>query len=41
MRVESYNNVTVRLTTYALGGLSYNDFIIALKIDAFPQHMQP
>ena len=35
------NNVTVRLTTYALGGLSYNDFIMALKIDSFPAKFLP
>ena len=41
LHLTSYNNVTVRLTTYALGGLSYNDFIIALKIDSFPKSFGP
>ncbi len=41
LHLVSYNNVTVRLTTYALGGLSYNDFIMALKIDSFPAQFLP
>ena len=41
LHLVSYNNVTVRLSTYALGGLSYNDFIMALKIDCFPQNLRP
>ena len=41
LHLTSYNSVTVQLTTYALGGLSYNDFVVALKIDCFPQHMRP
>lgn len=30
----SYNKVTVRYITHAIGGLSENDFICAAKIDA-------
>ena len=41
LHLVSYNNVTLRLTTYALGGLSYNDFIMALKIDSFPAQYLP
>lgn len=41
LHLTSYNNVTVRLTTYSLGGLSYNDFIMALKIDSFPVSFGP
>lgn len=29
----SYNNVKIRLTTHAIGGLSENDFILAAKVD--------
>lgn len=29
----SYNNVTLTLSTHAIGGLSPNDFIVAAKID--------
>ena len=29
-----YNNVTVELWTHAIGGLSENDFIMAVKIEA-------
>lgn len=32
--VHDYKNVTVTLTTHAIGGLSENDFIMAAKIDA-------
>jgi len=31
--VTEYKNVTVELWTHALGGLSDNDFIMAIKID--------
>ena len=30
----SYKNITVELSTHAIGGLSENDFIVAAKIDA-------
>lgn len=29
----SYNEVTIELTTHAVGGLTENDFIVATKID--------
>ena len=41
LHLVSFNTVTVRLTTFALGGLSYNDFIMALKIDSFPEQLRP
>ncbi len=33
----SWNKVTLTLTTYAIGGLSQNDFILAAKIDKTKQ----
>jgi len=32
--IHDYRNVTISLTTHAIGGLSENDFIMAAKIDA-------
>jgi 4a-hydroxytetrahydrobiopterin dehydratase len=34
--LEGYRNVTVELTTHAIGGLSENDFILAAKINEVP-----
>lgn len=34
--LEGYRNVTVELTTHAIGGLSENDFILAAKINQVP-----
>lgn len=31
--IHDYRNVTISLTTHAIGGLSENDFIMAAKID--------
>src|SRR3989338_3357687 len=31
--IVSYNKVTLRLWTHAIGGLSHNDFILAAKIN--------
>ena len=36
LRLEGYRNVTIEMTTHAIGGLSENDFILAAKIDAIP-----
>jgi 4a-hydroxytetrahydrobiopterin dehydratase len=33
LHLTGYRNVTIELTTHALGGLSANDFIVAAKID--------
>lgn len=34
--LRGYRNVTVDLTTHAIGGLSENDFILAAKINKIP-----
>ena len=34
IHIVGYKNVTIELTTHAIGGLSENDFILAAKIDA-------
>ena len=34
INIFSYKNVSIILTTHAISGLSYNDFIVAAKIDA-------
>ena len=31
--IFSYKNVTISLSTHVIGGISYNDFIVAAKID--------
>jgi 4a-hydroxytetrahydrobiopterin dehydratase len=33
LHLTGYRNVTIELTTHAIGGLSANDFIVAAKID--------
>lgn len=33
VHLTGYRNVTIELTTHAIGGLSENDFILAAKID--------
>lgn len=33
LHLTGYNNVTVELTTHAVGGLTLNDFIIAAKVN--------
>ena len=38
LRVFSYRRVAVILSTHAIKGLSVNDFILAAKINALPQH---
>jgi 4a-hydroxytetrahydrobiopterin dehydratase len=36
VHLTGYRNVTIELTTHAIGGLSENDFILAAKIDELP-----
>jgi 4a-hydroxytetrahydrobiopterin dehydratase len=36
LHLEGYRNVTVEISTHAIGGLSENDFILAAKIDQVP-----
>jgi len=36
LHLVGYRDVTVELSTHAIGGLSENDFILAAKIDALP-----
>jgi 4a-hydroxytetrahydrobiopterin dehydratase len=33
LHLEGYRNVSIELSTHAIGGLSENDFILAAKID--------
>ncbi|MFQ5499504.1 MAG: 4a-hydroxytetrahydrobiopterin dehydratase [Candidatus Zixiibacteriota bacterium] len=35
--LHSWNKVVVSLFTHAIGGLSINDFIVAVKIDRIPR----
>lgn len=34
MNIHSWNKVEIKLSTHAIGGLSINDFVMAVKIDA-------
>jgi 4a-hydroxytetrahydrobiopterin dehydratase len=36
LHLAGYRNVTIELSTHAIGGLSENDFILAAKIDSVP-----
>lgn len=36
LRIFSYNNVEIILWTHALGGITENDLIMAVKIDTLP-----
>jgi 4a-hydroxytetrahydrobiopterin dehydratase len=40
LHLSGYRNVSVELTTHAIGGLSENDFILAAKIDTLPVEMK-
>ena len=33
LHITGYRNLTIELTTHAIGGLSENDFILAAKVD--------
>lgn len=37
VHLTGYRQLSIELTTHALGGLTENDFILAAKIDALPQ----
>lgn len=34
IHIHNYNKVSIHVTTFAVGGLTENDFILAAKIDA-------
>src|SRR4051812_6537142 len=36
LHLTGYRNVSIELSTHAIGGLSENDFILAAKIDKIP-----
>lgn len=40
LHLTGYRNVTVEMTTHALGGLSMNDFILAAKINDVPVQLK-
>ena|SRR5581483_9776799 len=40
LHLVGYRNVTVELSTHAIGGLSENDFILAAKIDRLPVELK-
>lgn len=41
MNLFSWNKVAITLSTHAIGGLSTNDFIVAVKIDAMRKEKFP
>jgi len=40
LHLTGYRNVTIELSTHAVGGLTENDFILAAKIDQLPVEMK-
>jgi 4a-hydroxytetrahydrobiopterin dehydratase len=40
LHLENYRDVTIRLTTHAIKGLSENDFILAAKINDLPVQLK-
>lgn len=40
LHLTGYRNLTIELSTHAIGGLSLNDFILAAKIDALPRKLK-
>lgn len=40
LHLTGYRNLSVELSTHAIGGLSLNDFILAAKIDALPRKLK-
>jgi 4a-hydroxytetrahydrobiopterin dehydratase len=40
LHLTGYRNVTVELSTHAIGGLSENDFIVAARIDELPVELK-
>jgi 4a-hydroxytetrahydrobiopterin dehydratase len=41
LHLEGYRNVSIEIWTHAIGGLSENDFILAVKIDKLPVKLKP
>jgi 4a-hydroxytetrahydrobiopterin dehydratase len=41
LHLEGYRKVWIELWTHAIGGLSENDFILAVKIDQLPIKLKP
>ncbi|MBI4062001.1 MAG: 4a-hydroxytetrahydrobiopterin dehydratase [Elusimicrobia bacterium] len=39
LHLTGYRNLTIELSTHAIGGLSINDFILAAKLDALPRRL--
>jgi len=40
LHLTKYRNLSVELSTHAIGGLSMNDFILAAKIDELPRKLK-
>jgi len=40
LHLTDYREVSVELSTHAIGGLSENDFILAAKIDQLPVELK-
>jgi 4a-hydroxytetrahydrobiopterin dehydratase len=40
LHLAGYRNVTIELSTHAVGGLTENDFILAAKIDRVPVELK-
>ncbi len=40
LHLVGYRNVTIEISTHAVGGLTENDFILAAKIDAVPVELK-
>ncbi len=41
LAIRNYNHVYVELSTHSLGGLTTNDIIMAVKLDAIPVEKRP
>ncbi|MBI4398078.1 MAG: 4a-hydroxytetrahydrobiopterin dehydratase [Candidatus Omnitrophica bacterium] len=40
LHLTGYRNLTIKLSTHAIGGLSENDFILAAKINEIPKELK-
>ena len=40
LHLTGYRNLSIQLSTHAIGGLSRNDFILAAKIDELPKDLK-
>jgi len=40
LHLTGYRKLAIELSTHAIGGLSFNDFILAAKIDAMPRKLK-